>query len=637
MTGPMPDRIVLVTCLYDLARREPHAHRRTFDQYLELCPAVLSLGFDTVVFTDPDLVADVEAVATECSAPNRVRVLGRDLMSWSAMATVETIQQHLDAGNRLSPMDDADKQSSLSMGLGWSKLSMMQAAAQDSGDIDLLLFVDIGIAHLGPLPNRQLIEQRLRENISDGPRRIRVAGISIPGRANSAKRAPDTDWYRQQTMPCVAGGLLAVPPDRLNTFVESLADEIERSIAAGWSTSVEVILGQVVVNNPQSFEVCPSGSNNLFSRLGEAVAGENLIDAIDALAAIEPDDEPALLKATFGVLQLSSAPEPLEKLVRRLERGEKPVTLAALMPGSRMGVFDVPAPAGWHNTNPSIAADPAGGYRVALRQVSYQITSPHGYHFPKRYKDWYSRNLLLALSDQFEVAWSAELVDETEARSPDVNLAMFEDLRLFRHDNKWRALGTLASPAHSGGRYRIILLTIDDAATITGKVNLTTPDPTRNEKNWVPILGKTSASGDPLLVYKSWPLQIYSYSVNSGMTESVTTGITPLVARYWRGSSQLVPFDDEFITVVHEKLRTEDWSRLMYLHRFARYNNQFELTGVTRPFSFTGQDIEFAAGLTVGESEAIVTFGVFDRTAAVATIPLDELRSSLQPVTTGRS
>src|SRR5215210_3856905 len=61
------------------------------------------------------------------------------------------------------------------------------------------------------------------------------------------------------------------------------------------------------------------------------------------------------------------------------------------------------------------------------------------------------------------------------------------------------------------------------------------------------------------------------------------------------------------------------------------FDSEWRLARLSSPFHFQVQGVEFAAGLTRRGDELIVSYGVWDRDAWLARVPLTEVLSLLAP------
>src|SRR5262249_39270334 len=98
------------------------------------------------------------------------------------------------------------------------------------------------------------------------------------------------------------------------------------------------------------------------------------------------------------------------------------------------------------------------------------------------------------------------------------------------------------------------------------------------------------------------------------------------------GSSQVIPFGDGYLAVLHtaHAMPGEPYKRY-YHHRFVQYDRDFRVEHLSLPFCFNDRTIEFCAGMCTHPSEdkLVLSYGVNDREAWLATVSVDEVESML--------
>jgi len=116
----------------------------------------------------------------------------------------------------------------------------------------------------------------------------------------------------------------------------------------------------------------------------------------------------------------------------------------------------------------------------------------------------------------------------------------------------------------------------------------------------------------------------------------------------YRGNTNTMQLKDKtFLTLVHGVGYGENNNMMKYYHRFIRYNKDInQIVGISKPFYFTKNAIEFAVGLALiednisndnndngntepSEEKIIITFGVFDCEAFISSISLSEVLNSM--------
>ena len=113
---------------------------------------------------------------------------------------------------------------------------------------------------------------------------------------------------------------------------------------------------------------------------------------------------------------------------------------------------------------------------------------------------------------------------------------------------------------------------------------------------------------------------------------TVDGSIPPIAAEEFRGGSQAIAFAGGRLALVHEVgFSGADNKERLYHHRFVWFDETYALRGVSRPFIFERPGIEFAAGLAwhPDGKRLIISYGVGDGTAWLATVDADDVRAAL--------
>jgi hypothetical protein len=138
--------------------------------------------------------------------------------------------------------------------------------------------------------------------------------------------------------------------------------------------------------------------------------------------------------------------------------------------------------------------------------------------------------------------------------------------------------------------------------------------------------------GDELhFVYRCRPFAVLRWDGASHRLDRVR--LIPTDHRFagLRGSSQGLAVDDGYLFVVHEAHPSAGGRR--YLHRFMTVDGSLSPSGISAPFAFVHDGIEFCAGLARRGSDLLLSFGVEDRCAAVAVVPIDSVIDAIEPLT----
>ena len=318
---------------------------------------------------------------------------------------------------------------------------------------------------------------------------------------------------------------------------------------------------------------------------------------------------------------------------------------ARIMPSFAARQIAFTPPEGYRSMNPSVARF-GDEIMVVQRCVNYKLDE-RGRCRTDNGAAYLTRNFLLRMDATLDVRSAVEILppeDMPELSSPSDQASgdappyrwrdggegraasdpQFEDLRLFLwRDGLWCVGATRElSPE---GWYQPVLARIDEREP--GSVRLTDwrvllPDrPRRHEKNWMP-----QVSGDSLnFIYSCDPTWLVD---DQGQPVSET--VPPIAADEFRGGSQAILFDGGWLTVIHEmRLRNGEKH---YRHRFVWFDAAIRLRSVGRPFFFAGHGVEFVAGLAwhPDNRRLIITYGVADSEAWIATVDADDVRQVLE-------
>lgn len=284
--------------------------------------------------------------------------------------------------------------------------------------------------------------------------------------------------------------------------------------------------------------------------------------------------------------------------------------------------------------NPSVFVD---GDRVlvnirVLNYILYHSESQNFYHMygPLQYihpdADPYLRtfNFMSELDDNLDII-KYNLVDTTRFdQKPIWDFVGLEDGRLFKHDNKLYLTGVRRDTTPNGeGRMELSeLKDIDGKYVEVSRRRVPTPNNVASycEKNWAVVLDK------PEITYVKWhqPTEVVEYK----------DGITTQVALHdnsqpkyidLRGGSQVIPFEDGYVSIVHEVYLFNSQlgsKNAKYRHRIVFYDKDLKVISVSKePFSFTGIEIEFCCGIAIKGDDVLISFGLQDNSAFILKMP----------------
>lgn len=372
----------------------------------------------------------------------------------------------------------------------------------------------------------------------------------------------------------------------------------------------------------------PSTSGTLAA--GDHSCLEHLKSEYAVLANFAAD--PAVKSRGFAICDQQALDRATEPDLRRLARHNLMFyaePLSALAPSL---AFHAPAfkpPVGCSAYNPSIAQH-EGGLLLLVRSANYRIVD--GQYVPSDGGTIIrTRNFLLRLDEGLNTISESEVLPPRDLPQPLFSdVQGFEDVRLIpRADGLW-ASATVRS-LDSRGLAQMVLSRInpdgEDSYVLSDWRVMSTGAGRRHEKNWTPIL-----DGGPLRF-------IYGYdpAVITEGDGSILSGETPSLALdHFRGGSQAVPFRGGFLSVIHETIHQRGGR--CYLHRFVETGTNGVARSLSRPFYFRQKGIEFAAGLAFHPDgqRIIISFGIRDAEAWLATMDITEIERLLMPIASFR-
>jgi hypothetical protein len=292
--------------------------------------------------------------------------------------------------------------------------------------------------------------------------------------------------------------------------------------------------------------------------------------------------------------------------------------------------FDIePAYEGWSLFNPSICND--GSRLMAIvRSSNYRIVDGQ-YVMPDSDAGVIRTENILCDVDASMGISNARIITDVPYRKSGYPVDGFEDCRLRCTKNGIGVSATVRNIAGLDGRCRIATASLNaELSTLSEMRVMTGVSPQDHEKNWMPWqdgwVYSCSHEGHVVTVEPDPELD--------GGWQLCQRSKSPPIARAFRGGSQLVPFHEGWLCLVHEVAWLGD--RRAYEHRFVWFDATMGIRQVSRPFAFREtQAIEFAAGLAQLGDSLYATFGVRDAEAWIARMDVDDVWRLLSPVTFG--
>lgn len=202
------------------------------------------------------------------------------------------------------------------------------------------------------------------------------------------------------------------------------------------------------------------------------------------------------------------------------------------------------------------------------------------------------------------------------------------DARLIKWHDKFYLCGVRVDTNIRGyGRVEMSEIKIlDSGVEEVSRLRFQSPgeNDTYQEKNWMPILDKP-------FHFIRWanPTEVVKVDVNNFSSEIVFHGNHIQLPAELRGGTQLLSWDEGYLTVTHEI--NMDNARRKYRHRFVYWDKDFTNIKYSKMFSFTNADIEFACGMTEYHNNLLITFGVQDKSAFIINVPKSLVNKMINP------
>ena len=196
----------------------------------------------------------------------------------------------------------------------------------------------------------------------------------------------------------------------------------------------------------------------------------------------------------------------------------------------------------------------------------------------------------------------------------------YQDCRLFVHNGKLCASAVVCDLTPGDTKPKIALLEFDAAGDIVA-AHVQRSD--RWEKNWMPAV----VDDELHFVYSTDPTIALRY--DDATCEVVPSALqVPKYISQLRGGSQLIPYEDGYIAVVHQVHQAHP---LIYLHRFVLFDRELQFVRKSAAFYFDKLGIEFCAGIVERRDGFMMSLGTDDRHSWIATVERETVRAMLAP------
>lgn len=305
-----------------------------------------------------------------------------------------------------------------------------------------------------------------------------------------------------------------------------------------------------------------------------------------------------------------SAHAPIRNEARCMLRPER---LGDLCASARIARISFAPPNRWHPMNPSICLI-EGEIRCVIRTVNYTLQGAGRYIVHDPHAVVRTENYLGTVTTNNQFVNFGLMRDLDPGSRKPSSVVGYEDVRLAAIDGRLVASATVCD--RDPDRRQIALLDIDPVGNVT-RAHVQTGK-SWHEKNWM------------LFEFNDAPAWIYSMDPTTIVVPKTVEDLRivelncALALDHLRGGA-LAKFGKGYLAVTHEVVETIEGR--IYLHRFVHLDGCFGVTAVTSAWVFQHHGIEFCAGLVVDGDQLIMSYGVEDREAWIARVPVSEVES----------
>jgi hypothetical protein len=281
-------------------------------------------------------------------------------------------------------------------------------------------------------------------------------------------------------------------------------------------------------------------------------------------------------------------------------------------------------------TNPSVLVV-NGKILVNIRNVNYTLYhselnrfehmwGPLSYIHPENDMHLRTTNYIAELNEDLNILQYTKIdTSEFDTYQPRWDFVGLEDCRLVQWNDKLYVCGVRRDLDNKGtGRMELSEIVINGSQVKeVSRYRIPGPPPDNEYcmKNCTPILDK------PFHLLK-WtnPTALMKFDVLGKETEVIETSPYVPVKNDMRGGSQVIPFNNGYLTLVHETdlyKSEQDKKDATYRHRFVYWDKDFKLQKMSKLFSFLNMKIEFCCGMVEHNNNMLITFGVQDNAAYI--------------------
>lgn len=159
------------------------------------------------------------------------------------------------------------------------------------------------------------------------------------------------------------------------------------------------------------------------------------------------------------------------------------------------------------------------------------------------------------------------------------------------------------------------------------------------EKNWQPIPDKPFCFVyDPTIpTIVELDMENLKSTTDPNDTESINRIEPPKFSGQLSGSSQLIRLSNgNYLSICHTSHRfpgNNGYMHWVYNHYFVLYDSDMKMIGVSQPWRFTGDRLEFCCGMCEHEGHICISFSVYDGMTHIMKVPTLEFEMFLADFT----
>lgn len=339
-------------------------------------------------------------------------------------------------------------------------------------------------------------------------------------------------------------------------------------------------------------------------------------------------------------MSLKKSPYPMSREMARNNLFFYHPPLSTLCPSFKWQTLDVKAPEGFIATNPSVfMKDDRLG--AIVRTVNYKIDDFGRYMIrgtdgtANDSNPINTRSLLVDLDADLRVINQGELILPVNWPEPQFKAVIgLEDMRAFVRNGDVCASATIRENTPEGwctqcvvrvvcGQYPDSTYRLTDFQTLDGPMT----GGRLHEKNWMPIV---EADFPVRWMYRCGEV------INSDQYMLFKNECEWDIGQLG-GGSQVLPYGNGYIALVHEARTIPGKQTRFYMHRFVSFDDKFKVTKITPPFYFNEKGIEYAMGLAwhpdnkaeLGKEDLVISYGFKDAEARIATVSSSDIHRLL--------